>query len=300
MSPCRLGHSAYPGTFVLGCVLLYCVATHARAFWNSRHHLASGKIPHSRHHVAFVHVSDAPVMSPAATAKGEADLDTLATLNLRLYCERHGYKYIRLVVPSVPDRSGVWLKPMYISTVIREFAITVLMDFDVLLRNDDIPLFDLLNQLGFKEDTLILQALDPVDEAKDPPNSVIWADGSRVQQANTGFMVFRQHDRVLDILQTWTRCPDDIEGCSFSKHGSFRDQLAWNQFIRPNLTNTELVLAPCETANGYGFGAYPECRGEIVSHWWLSKSELVDLLRAKLLNHYVTQDIINIDAWVID
>lgn len=292
-----LNYSAYPGTVMLTCVLLYYVQAHARTSWNSGNDLTRANLPHSRSNIAFVHISDAPVVSPDATA--EAELSMLATLNLRLYCERHGYKYIRLVVPPVPDRSGVWLKPMYISTVIREFAITVLMDFDVLLRNDDIPFSDVLNQLGFKEDTLILQALDPVDEAKDPPNSVMWADGSRVQQANTGFMVFRQHDRVLEIVQTWTRCPDEIDGCSFSKHGTFRDQVAWNQFIRPNLTNTELVIASCETANGYGFGAYPECTGEIVSHWWLAKAELAVLLRTKLLNHYINQDIINIAARVI-
>ena len=241
---------------------------------------------HARSRVAFVHIADWPVGDLTGT-DSVPDLNMLATVNLHLYCQRHGYDYIRYVVPAPVDRKAHWLQPMYVSHVIKHYEITVMLDFDVFLRDDSLPLPDLLAKLGFRDDTLVLQALDPFAGH----NMITLPNGTRTVQGNAGFMVFRQHDRVLKMIQDWLTCPDLIPGCNFTTHEHFVEQDAWNLFIRPKFTSKELVLVPCDLANGYGFGEFSECSGRFVSHWWLAKWELSELLRAKLLKHYVAQQL---------
>lgn len=97
-------------------------------------------------------------------------------------------------------------------------------------------------------------------------------------------MVFRASRRAAQIVRTWLACPRAIRRCREWRLHAHYEQSAFNIFIRPMLAPGELVLLPCEEANGYPKVEQQwRCKsaGATVNHYWGDKPALDSKLHAE-------------------
>ena len=111
-------------------------------------------------------------------------------------------------------------------------------------------------------------------------------DGAQQLNANTGFMILRgKNTKVHQLVNFWSQCVEQVEGCDAYRSNDFMDQSAWNKYVRPQFGDQELILLPCSEANGYS-GESTEtfgCTGRFVSHHWDTKERVAILVKEKLL-----------------
>lgn len=204
-----------------------------------------------------------------------------------LYCKMHGYTY-KMVVdkrihgPADSPHHGAWLKAHNLSPLLLQCDMVVLLDFDVLFSNLSVTIEQKLADWNFSERTLVLQALDP----DMPENYMEHTDGKKLLNGNTGFMVLRgRNKKVQRLVKYWSECPEKVPGCEVHKDSLFKDQAAWNAFVRPQLEPEEIILLPCSEANGHSGTSMDShgCTGGFVSHFWNAKEILGGLIQNKLL-----------------
>ena len=209
-----------------------------------------------------------------------------AMLDLSSYCEQHGYTYMRVVFSRPEDKMWGYGKALAIKAALQEVQLLVVCDFDVAVADFHVPLEGILAGWGFTSAHLVLAPEDP-----DRPYNQ-WSreeDGAAAVHTNLniGFMVLRNHEKVMDSLELFDKCVDIVPGCGELRWGEiFPDQTAWNKFILPTFLPSEVLKAPCNESNGYNhaFGNNDGCEGLLVSHAWTAKPQLGEMVRARILH----------------
>ncbi|PSC68339.1 Galactosyl transferase [Micractinium conductrix] len=224
---------------------------------------------------------------------GDNDLADSSMYAWGQYAERHGYRYIRMLVqPTAPPKapkgmvrcSIIWRKVEAVARLLPQCPLLLLLDLDVVMVNASMPLDVLLQRWGFGERNLVLQPEDPGF----PRDWVEWPDGSRHISGNTGLLLFRRHPRTAEIVEQWGACPREVPGCREVLRGFPCEQGVWNRFVRPTLRPGELVLAPCDEANGYPGARIDHlqqdanCTGRFIRHYWYYKERAQDEFEGQL------------------
>ena len=208
-------------------------------------------------------------------------------LDLSSYCEQHGYTYLRAVFPPPDDRMWGWSKADIIRQALQDFELLVICDFDVTVVDSSRPIETALSDWGFLPSHLLLAAEEPDRPYNKWTSST--AGGVDIEHANLniGFMVLRNHQKVLDSLQLFSTCLETIPGCEHYRYGktSNPDQAAWNIFILPTFLPSEVLRAPCSEANGYAeaWGRNDGCEGSVIHHAWQAKQHMADFIKARLM-----------------
>lgn len=207
-------------------------------------------------------------------------------LDMSLYSAMHGYTYLRVAFEPPNDRMWGYGKAIAIKHALQLVDILVVVDFDVAFMDLSTPLEDLLLRWGFKSEQLVLAAEDP----QTPMNTwTAMEDGEEKTHLNLniGFLILRNHPKVIKSLDTFAKCVDDVPECeAYRSGGSFPDQTAWNKFVLPIFTADEVIRAPCDEANGYraDWGENFGCQGTFVHHAWLEKYRLFEFVRDRLMH----------------
>ncbi len=158
--------------------------------------------------------------------------------------------------------------------VSQEYDLVVLLDADTYFMDWNVPLTTLMHHWGFDKQTLFMSAVDPGPPEPGNINSLLDVNGTRVVMLNIGFSVWRNAPKMLNLMDQWASCTTNITGCDIYFSGMWRDQTAFNVFIRPQLTDKELLILPCDDANGGNFTDNGNCTGRHVSHFWLAKEQV--------------------------
>lgn len=233
--------------------------------------------------IAFVQISDFLSTLPPQSSilLQNLTLADVATIHLSIYCQLHGYDYVRVIDES-HEKHGVWTKVKHLPAILQRYDLIIFLDFDAYIVNISLPITALLDQWNFRSTSLILQAFDP----DGPDNYVTDATGARVLNLNTGFMVLRNHPKTILLLQQWYACTETIPEC---QQYTSKNQPAWNIWFRPQLIkDEELVAIPCGDANGgvvdgrFICGDH-SCIGKYISHLWTEKEEAKRILTSWLL-----------------
>ena len=209
-----------------------------------------------------------------------------AMLDLSMYCEQHGYIYMRAVIARPEDRMWGYAKAQAIKEALQQVQLLVVCDFDVAIMDATQPIESILAGWGFTHTQLVMAAEDP-DRLSNKWQSNETGTPTLKLNLNIGFMALRNHEKVLDSLELFSKCIDLIPGCDRHRwEGDFPDQSAWNIFILPTFLPQEILRAPCNEANGYS-GSFKlgndHCEGLIVTHAWNAKNQLASVIRTRLL-----------------
>jgi len=196
----------------------------------------------------------------------------------REYAARHGLTYRLVSVPGMDRYHARYFMKHYVTQRILEQDETdflVVLDFDVMVSDFDQDIRCLLEQWGYscEEDAggktpLFLQAQDP---HFNPFQWNEWPNGTRVLNVNTGFMVIRNSPRTRDLWGQY------IATCTANQTNWgniwFWDQGYWNKDIRWRMKEHEMVVLPCEQANGFRWVVNHEpgwgCGGRYITHGWM-------------------------------
>ena len=214
-----------------------------------------------------------------------------AMLDLSNFCERHGYTYFRSVVKPATDRLWGYAKGLAIKQALQEVELLIVADFDTAIADHNRPIEDVLAGWGFNASHLLLAPEDP-DKPYNRYEQVI--DGVSVERVNLniGFMALRRHERVAASLDAFSTCVDLIPECEqyrWLTNTTFSDQTAWNRFILPMFSPSEVVRAPCNEGGGnpehWGNLGNDGCNGTMVHHAWGAKEALADMVRQRVITH---------------
>lgn len=208
-------------------------------------------------------------------------------LDMSLYCAMHGYTYMRAVFQPPTDRVWGYGKAKAMKIALHHVDILVTVDFDVAFVELTMPMEDLLLRWGFASaEHLVLAAEEPKTEINE---FISLEDGVEKSQLNlnVGFMVLRNHSKVLESLDVFETCVESIPECAAYQGGSnFPHQTAWNKFVLPMFSDDEVVRVPCGEANGHRpeWGENFGCEGTHVHHAGLQKLRLYEMVRDRLLH----------------
>ena len=217
-----------------------------------------------------------------------ADYYTASMLWTFLYAKLHGYTYNLIIDkreygPEDARERHTWLKAHNLGPYLENCDTVVVLDLDAVFTELSVSLEDKLVEWNFTDRALVLQALDP--DSADRVNYIELADGRQQLNGNTGFMVLRgRNAKVQSLVKYWADCPEAVPGCEEHRNSLFSDQAAWNVYVRPQLTDDELILLPCDEANGHDGAIAPAygCSGKFVSHFWNAKGYVSEYIWKKL------------------
>ncbi|KAL4420318.1 hypothetical protein ABPG77_010223 [Micractinium sp. CCAP 211/92] len=174
-------------------------------------------------------------------------------------------------VPGSPGCTRKWQMVAALSNLLAQDRCELLLflDLDVMITDFRMALLDLLDRWGFKDHHLIAQPIDPGF----PWDTVHLPNGTDDVALNTGFMFLRDRPRTRQLVQQWQRCPLVDKFCEWALDTWWScEQGVYNVFIRPTLAPEELLILPCDEANGHEGSGYPglpsNCSGRFVSHFW--------------------------------
>lgn len=194
-------------------------------------------------------------------------------LSAYLYCQKHGYRYLRVQDTLQTNAAHHWLKPRglnYTLALDDNFDYVVMLDADVVIMQPDVPITDMFKKWGFDNPAQIVAAPDETDM----PNSWMVYNGRRFKQVNTGFMVWRNGQRAREAARAWSTCFDNSSSPCFQFRNRWAfDMGGFNTFIRHDLLRPEeLVVIPCGDANGFPSELTGKnnhgCGGKFASHFW--------------------------------
>ena len=150
------------------------------------------------HRIAFVHIGF------SGFGEDYNSLHDVASLDVSLYCQRHGYSYVRLVGQPPPDRYWGYLKFPLMRKVLEEYPLAIFMDYDIFMPNTEARIEPILASWGFQSpQNLILQAEDP-----DIPYNVLYKllgnndDYTKTVNLNIGFSVMRNNPKVMMLFSS--------------------------------------------------------------------------------------------------
>ena len=210
---------------------------------------------------------------------------SLGMLNHWIYSKIHGYKYYHVQVEELHDRRISWSKPKVLHNILQRHDLCIYIDTDATFARLDLPLEWLLNYWQL-DPSIHAMAL-----ATDPPNPANLDERGRVYH-NTGFIVLHNTPQTFEMLEKWSKCPD--EGEPYPQCTRFRnrvytrldkerknlrvqqtDQAGFGNHVRYDYLESIATLN-CTEANGYPLSG-TECEGTFIRHFWLGKQNHIKI-----------------------
>ncbi len=239
-------------------------------------------------------------------------LIALSHLSAYFYARRHGYDYVRVIVPDefmfLVDHHGAWAKNYALEQVlqspnVKDYDYIVIIDSDAVFMQPEIKL-----ETKMQEWTVDFPNWRSVDvfAPNDTEASVglVYPFDGLHRNINTGFQIWKNSPLLKVINDEWIRCAEIIdEECEFWNQKWGFDQGAFNymKYYFQQHYQLQLQIIPCSEANGFpsyisnyhveeGEKGNQNCSGEFVSHFWQnSKMNAVKPILPKII-----QDIIEI------
>ncbi|KAL2264341.1 hypothetical protein VTK26DRAFT_6584 [Humicola hyalothermophila] len=192
-----------------------------------------------------------------------------------LYAMIHGYSYKFVRAPKYADRAPHWTKVIMTKELLKQFDIVVMLDYDAMFPNPEVPLEWMLNYWKIGPEVLVAMS-------EDPPGDVNMDSRGKLN-INSGFIIAQASEKTQRLLKDWAECPDETryKGCGVWKNKAFHEQSAFSSFVRYDFldgfsidTHPQYIRTlPCAEANGIPEVAGCGCVGHLVRHYW-GKKEL--------------------------
>ncbi|ORZ39006.1 hypothetical protein BCR44DRAFT_1427010 [Catenaria anguillulae PL171] len=243
--------------------------------------LASLPGPARTPRVLVMHADNRPLKSLASVGNDPFALDhlTIGPLYTLSWALRFGYDYRRLSLTgsrlAKPYQIGGWYKPKIIYDALHRYEYVVFFDSDAYVAKPDMSLAEMLKRWGFHDTATMMMALDPPGQKENNWNAT-----------NTGFWVLRSTPRAKEIMRDLATCPDRPDCRKWLTEWP-AEQAAFTKLIRPKLVEgQDLIIAPCEEANGW-WGFPGPCKGTIITHAWTGKEQVARDMLMRLLTQHV-------------
>eukprot|EP01040_Poterioochromonas_malhamensis_P007892 gene7892-8532_t len=239
-------------------------------------------------------------------------LIALSHLSAYFYARRHGYDYVRVIVPDefmfYVDHHGAWAKNYALEQVLQSpnvkyYDYIVIIDSDAVFMEPAIKLEAKMQEWAVDLPNWRSVDIFAPNDTEASVGLVYPFDGLR-RNINTGFQIWKNSPLLKVINDEWIRCPEIIdEECEFWNQKWGFDQGAFNymKYYFQQHYNLQLQIIPCSEANGFpsyisnyhveeGEKGNQNCSGEFVSHFWQnSKMNAVKPILPKII-----QDIIEV------
>lgn len=225
------------------------------------------------------------------TSRDQLSLSHLSDAYWETYARLHGYEFIRVHLASKvigPYVNWNVIKAHLVVKFLKHFDYLVLLDTDVVINVLEQSIICLFERWNFTAGgASVLAALDP----NQPKNIAADVKGVEGVWQNTGFMVFKGTARGREIAAKWD---DEILAHREAWETWPREQLIWHKYVRPLLEPGENIVLACDEANGYGWFSSKnrggdQCKGRFITHAWLAKKRLREILVNRLLHVYAAQ-----------
>ncbi|KAJ4288790.1 hypothetical protein N0V88_007326 [Collariella sp. IMI 366227] len=187
-----------------------------------------------------------------------------------LYAQIHGYEYRFVRAPKYADRAPHWGKVVFTKELLKEFDVVVMVDYDAMFTQPEVPLEWLMNYWNIGPEVLVAMAEDPAGD----PNFDIRGKPN----VNTGFIIAQAGDKTQRLFKDWAECPSETRypGCAEWKDKPFHEQSGFSSYVRYDFLdgldidkNPEYMrFLPCKEANGYPEVKGCGCLGQFVRHYW--------------------------------
>jgi galactosyl transferase GMA12/MNN10 family len=194
--------------------------------------------------------------------------------------KQHGYDYLRITAPPIPEHYNTWTKVVQLYHIIHKYDIVVLLDADAFFVNSNISVEFLLSRYNFTVNSSLLMPADP--------NFARNKDSKGRIALNTGFIIAQNNNLTKHILKKLALCTKTIPGCDKWKNRWSHEQRSFSDYIRDEMKiGSELIIAPCNELNGFT-GSGEGCSGIFVTNVPTQKHTVVERLQNRMMNTLMT------------